>query len=145
MLAAASVQAIWIGWSTLERDYQLTVSGKRCLGNNAQHSKRSHIVECLNPFIDPQSWLLFMATFSLTVTNGGLGNFVGRLSAVSIRLLLEERLSKLDADVVPCHSAATSHPQCMGLQLVSICKQDASSNLCAKNSPLWFHIALTVC
>jgi len=38
--------------------------------------KFAHIKECLNPFVDPQSWLLFLATFSLTVTNGGLGNFL---------------------------------------------------------------------
>lgn len=31
--------------------------------------------EALNPFVDPQGWLLFFAVFTLTVPNGGLGNF----------------------------------------------------------------------
>lgn len=31
--------------------------------------------EALNPFVDPQGWLLFFAVLSLTIPNGGLGNF----------------------------------------------------------------------
>lgn len=39
------------------------------------YSKWYQVREALNPFIDPQGWLLFFAVLSLTIPNGGLGNF----------------------------------------------------------------------
>lgn len=42
------------------------------------HSKKTNwkqVRQALNPFEDPQGWLLFFATFSLTIPNGGLGNY----------------------------------------------------------------------